>query len=329
MCMISLPINEVTNTNLFVALDDEKQRQLTVYSNLVDNNINANAMVIPVPHPNTVQFHDLSTYKTFFDDCDKSFKLRSLTRGYGVTLSTNSFNFSADGIKKTIAIQTVGSYRVSVVPSINELENIDENIFVLSDGLKNILAEHYNGVEWGFIVFVLATDRKEYHPFAWSHNLLNGQIYIPTRHYHNHQDDENVDEDLLSYGKSQINMKLYDASNIDQSPMFSSAFIPSLNKNSIQFKQSKQLKQQINQNNNNMADDWSHKIYLYNIDRNTIKNNDFIKKAVTNKYVYDWDYKFAFDKSKFNNFSMENHTDFTKFDIDGYHANNDIMIDVN
>lgn len=328
--MISLPINEVTDTNIFVALDDKQEKQLTIYSNLIDNVNELNAMVIPIPHPQSVQFYDMSSYKNFFSDCDKSFKLQSLLKSRSETLSMNdTFSTNSYGVNKTIAVQTVGSYKVSVANNIAELENLDKNVFILSDELKIILNKHYGTDDWGFIAFILSTGRNEYHPFAFSHNLLNGQIYVPTRHYHNHLEyNSNTNN---QFDNNQFDNKLfsYDASNIDQSPMFSSIFTSNrLTKTSNNTKQPKHSAES-KQLDQTMTDDWSHKIYLYNIMNDSNIKNDFIKRAVrSNTYYYKWNRGFSFDKSKFNGFDMNNHTNFTKIDIKGLHPNNDIMINV-
>lgn len=306
MCMISLQINDVTDTNIFVALNDEKKRQLTVYSNLIDNDVKANAMVIPVPYPNTVQFHDMSSYKNFFSDCDKSFKLQSLEKDK--SLLTNSFNDN----KKIIGVKNIGSYKVSIASSLNELDNIDKNVFILSNELKNILSKNYNGNVWGFIIFVLATDKKEYHPFGWSHDLLNRQVYIPTRHYHGHQNKMSNNLQLIS--EKSHKEKMTDEKLTDETMTYKKMTDEKMTNETMA--------------DETIADDWSHKIYLYNIDNNKIENNDFIKKVATHKYVYKWENNFEFNKSKFNNFSMNSNINFSKFDIKGLYENNDIMISV-
>ena len=62
MCIISKEVNAVSKTKLFASLDDTGTRQLTVYSNQVDTDTSDNAMILPVPNPNTVEFVDLSEY---------------------------------------------------------------------------------------------------------------------------------------------------------------------------------------------------------------------------------------------------------------------------
>ena len=322
MCMISLPINEVTNTNIFVALSDNKKQQLTIYSNLIDNQINSNAMVIPVPNPESIQLHDMSKNKSFFSDCDKSFELISRSRSKSFNARSNSSNIDSYNV---LHVKNIGSYKVSVAMNLEELNNIDKNVFVLSDELKNILSLHYNNKNenWGFIVFVLDLERKEYHPFAFSHNIFNNQIYIPTRHYHAHSKfDPNI-----SIFDSALGFMNYIASNIDASPMFSGMTSKFTNHNELN-KLNTMKQKKINILDQTMTDDWSHKIYLYNLNNNTITNANTIHQLMTKNYKYEWDNTTKFNKNSFNDFQMNNNIGFTKFDILGLHPNNDILIDI-
>ena len=338
MCMISLPINEVSNTNIFVAQDNERKRQLTIYSNLVDNSINANAMIIPVPHPETVLFHDMSTNKNFFKECDRSFFLPTLRSS---TLGTNSLGVDSFKKKKIIVVQQVGSYNVSLIPSIDEFENIDTNVFILSDELKQILKQYYSE-GWGFIAFILNSDKKEYHPFAFSHDLLNGEIYIPTRHFHLTDETTNNTNIPDIYKSFDREFMSYDAQNIDKSPMFNNGFGPMDGLGSMgglgsmsglwsmgdpistKLSNSKQNKK-VDYNSSTFADDWSHSIYIYNTD-NVENNNQFLNRAKSLKHNYQWTGKIHFDKTKFPEFDWSEDGTFTKIFIEGTHQNIDIMI---
>jgi hypothetical protein len=183
--MISLPVEQVSKTNIFVGLNSNKSRQLTIYSNHVTNYSNANAMVIPVSNPSTVKFHDISHMKNFFANVDKSF-IRQVSLLFNSSFSTNSYSADSARSKAKLEVFSVGSYRVSLVPKLSELKLLDKDVFVLSDGLATKLSTYYKEDYWGFIVFVLAKESKDYHPFAYSHDVIDGNIYIPTRHYHDH-----------------------------------------------------------------------------------------------------------------------------------------------
>jgi hypothetical protein len=179
--MISLPIEQVSKTNIFVGLNSSKTSQITIYSNFVSNNSNGNAMVIPVPFPSTVKFHDVSCIKNFFKIVDQSFYRMAQTFG----MRSDSFSLTNSAkTKSVLEVFSVGSYNVSLANNLSDISRLDKDVFTLSSGLAKTLGEHYSDPVWGFIVFILARDKKDYNPFAFSHALYNNKIYIPTRHYH-------------------------------------------------------------------------------------------------------------------------------------------------
>ena len=67
MCVIIGPVKEVKKTKLYVSHDTTRTKQLTIYENSI-NTRNNNAMVLAVPNPSSVEFIDLSSYKTIFTD---------------------------------------------------------------------------------------------------------------------------------------------------------------------------------------------------------------------------------------------------------------------
>lgn len=180
--MISLEVKSVSNTNLLaIALPLEK-RQVTVYENKIFNARPKNAMIIPVPEPASVRFHDFSGAGTsFFELLSKYFSQQLM-----------SFCNSASGEKsrdRTLEVIKIGDYQVSLANSLDELEAVDKNVFILSRGAKRMLSDYPS--DWGFIVFGLSDDltkERKYSPFAFSHALIDGhKLYVPTRHYHDEE----------------------------------------------------------------------------------------------------------------------------------------------
>jgi hypothetical protein len=49
---------------------------------------------------------------------------------------------------------------------------------------KNTLSMFYYQPYWGFIICKLSTGPELYHPFGYSHQIIDNKIYIPTRHFH-------------------------------------------------------------------------------------------------------------------------------------------------
>ena len=182
MCMFNDTVDDVSSTNLFACLDTTRTRQLLIYSNNVDNKIQSNAMVLPVPHPDSVVFHDMTTVSNFFLDLQKCFyKLPS--RGY------DSLGWMGANVSKSekLEVYDVGSYFVSIVPSVNDFSRLQSETFnfQLSINLKKILV-NYDSV-FGFLVCQLKIGNIEYKPLAYSHRLFNSnELFYPTFHYHFH-----------------------------------------------------------------------------------------------------------------------------------------------
>lgn len=139
--MISNEILKVSKTKILVGLNYNKTKQIIIYSNFIDNLSESNAMILPVPLPETVEFINLSKYENLFEDCEKCF--------YNNTRSTRKCDSSSNNI---LEIFNVGSYKVSLAKNLKEINNVNSNIFKLSKGLKKILEKYYYQEYWGFII---------------------------------------------------------------------------------------------------------------------------------------------------------------------------------
>lgn len=200
MCVISRPVKTVTATNILVArLSPESNRQLTIYENSVYNAKPKNAMIIAVPDPSTVEFHDLSKSSKFFQELDKYFESMEERDEY-MSMTLNSMPRGKSRSAPLIKVERVGDYNVSLVPSLQDLTRVDPSYFILSSGAKELLQNY--PPDWGFIVFGLSDDissLKKYSPFAFSHTILSdNRLYIPTMHYH---DEEASNSDFVVSSK--------------------------------------------------------------------------------------------------------------------------------
>jgi hypothetical protein len=359
MCLISTEIQKVSKTNILVAPNFDKTRQLTIYSNFVNNISDSNAMVLPVPLPNSIQFIDLSGYQNLFEDCAGCFYETSKSqRSYG-KLTNSSFNTRDE---KPLEVFNVGSYKVSLAKSLEEINRVDTKIFKLSDGLKQTLEIFYYQSYWGFIICKLAKGEELYHPFGYSHDIIDNKIYIPTRHYHQEVKWSDINDWALGLPidptQNPFTLSTWDDSNIDNSPMFKfekfgrtapevngwmgsfnnliSSGVNNLAKMSSKSDNLKKLndknykteKNIILDNNTSsykysykkVADDWSHSIYLLNLNPYM---NEQIKKMNSSSEI--WDKKSLFDPDKINfNFGYCNN--FVKLKINGTHPNIDLVI---
>lgn len=287
MCLISRKVENVNNTKIFCGVDKNQSKQITVYANTVNNVSDNNAMVLPVPFPETVKFHDLSNYKNFFNDCADCFylpKTKGVSRALMLNGNSDTYSFNMDSLK----VIDVGSYKVSLAESLNDLHRVNKNVFDLSEGLADILKKNYSNSNFGFIICKLAKGNESYHPFAYSHNIFNSKIFIPTKHYHDDSNNQNEYQGMFADAYSWANK--------------SNDFMKKTNDDSY-------------------ADDWGHDIYLYNID---INSNQEVKKMNKSRYLWEGSNKiqfsklgFALDKKLYN---------FKKVQINGSNPNIDLIL---
>lgn len=291
MCIISNPIESVSATKILIAPNYKLNRQLTVYSNNVNNTSNNNAMILPVPNPQTIKLHDLSNYTQLFDDCNACFiNNTNFGRGNYSTNSTNSFSLK-------LPIFNVGSYQASIALSLEDIKRVDSSVFTLSDGCYELLLKEYSNPIFGFIICKLENSQKKYHPFAYSNDIYNNKLFIPTKHYHGHTPSYEI-----SYMPT--------VSNINDSPMFRNTSNYLSNKEINFFE--KDL----------ISPDWDHYIYLYNATSES--NSDFV--TMQNKYRYVWSGENEIKLNKID-FDFGQLAHFEKHQIIGKHKNIDLYID--
>ena len=195
MCIINEPA-KVAKTKILVAPSSYKEinRQLTVYMNSVTTLIEDNAMILPVPFPKSVKFHNLDNYKDIFSDCESKFP----------KLASQSFSVSAEEDEyeeeETLEVFQTNGYDVSIVPDLASFNRLDKNVFELSSNVAELLKGKYSN-KFGYLVCKLSTGNLDYQPLAYSHQLLeNGKMFVPTLHYHGHEEaDGKADWDHVIY----------------------------------------------------------------------------------------------------------------------------------
>lgn len=186
MCIITSTVDSVSTTRIYISADHANRRQLTIYSNVVASP-EENVMVLPVPNPDSVELLDFSHYPDFFTDLKACFIERT-QRSY----TNNTFLVSKS--TNSLPVFRIGSYDASIVPSIADFPRLQ---IPMDRTLIPFLKSKYNA-EFGFIICRLAPGKKEYHPFAYTHDQHSSyRLFIPTMHYH--PGDYNADWDHLIY----------------------------------------------------------------------------------------------------------------------------------
>ena len=150
MCIITEPIENITNTRIIVSINNNLE-QLTIYSNCINNSIENNYMILPVPNPDTLEFINID-----------STSLNNLTQ--------HQFYENED----IVHLKQYGN--IKLYKSYNELFSSKES-FLDIDQLKT----NYSGKLWGFIVCELCIGNFQYMPLCYKHKMMVSHIYIPTK----------------------------------------------------------------------------------------------------------------------------------------------------
>ena len=110
-------INKITNTNIFITI--ENGIQYNIYRNTISNNENNNLMLIPVPNIRSVEIIDIN-YNTLYNDCKKCFKYdNQLSTRYSKVDFVNAVNSLYDG---SAGSYKFGNYETSIIMNIDELK---------------------------------------------------------------------------------------------------------------------------------------------------------------------------------------------------------------
>lgn len=182
MCIISKPVQSVSKTQIF-AMPTLGERQLTVYKNHVSSP-GENLMILPVPYPETLHFETHTLFLDIFTDLHSSLYWTSQDRDEMPHAWTRSATI--------LPVMEIGSYRVSVVPSVNEFNRLDPSVFSFPYELQELLSS-YSPV-FGFVCCQLKAGGHEYEPLAYTHRqLYKHSLFLPTRHYH--PNDFGIDAD--------------------------------------------------------------------------------------------------------------------------------------
>ena len=190
MCCFTGPVKDVSATKIF-AREGDGLWQFLVYEMSVRAE-EAVAMVLPLPVDQSkgekaVRFIDLSGYAQFFDDMNLGFVPPPPKR------EPNYGSMSGGG---TIAVQRVGAFEASYVPTIGDFGRLDAR-FRLPEQVWEKLP---NYKDWGFAVFKLREGEQHYHPMAFSFlRKAGGAVFFPTVHIHDGKIYANADFDHMLY----------------------------------------------------------------------------------------------------------------------------------
>lgn len=183
-------VSFVANTRIFArATSNGTQYLVYQMEYAADNDV---ALILPLPTPpnpaeDAVRFIDLSGYPDFFAEIEAGFPF---TRGPAPA-----------GKNAPRAVQAVGSFDASFVPSQNDFARLDER-FRISQEVWAQLPEYS---DFGFAVFKLRTEAHTVHPMALEFPMRNPNLlYFPTLHIHDGtvEPEANFDHDLYCQARA-------------------------------------------------------------------------------------------------------------------------------
>ena len=193
MCCFTGPVLSVSNTRIFARDAGEKRQYLAYAMDL--NTAKEVAMVLPLPVPakspeDAVKFIDLSGYPTLFTDLFN-------TMDFPPPPGTRSKNKPV-AAAAPLAVQSVGAFDASFVPSIADFARLDER-FRLPAGTWDKLPAYR---DYGFAVFKLKVGEQHFHPMAFSFPRRDDTtLFFPTVHIHDGTVTEKANFDHYLYAQ--------------------------------------------------------------------------------------------------------------------------------
>lgn len=200
MCMFSKPVDVVSNTKLIYALLTDPQSGRRFALQTYENRVKLPAgqphttMILPVPVAsiNSVKLcndkRQTAAAEQLFTLLHDKFAKQDRAETQDLF---GGFTLGASIPTEALPVVKSGSYMVSFVPSIDDLDRCDSDIFKLNnEELKTLLmaaAAAAGNTRFVYIVAVLQAN-TEYHPFAYAYELEKHakDAFVPTMHFHPH-----------------------------------------------------------------------------------------------------------------------------------------------
>ncbi|MEM0924426.1 MAG: hypothetical protein AAGJ83_00175 [Planctomycetota bacterium] len=193
MCCFAQPVLSVTDTQIFARLLGDGVQGLVYQMNFESQN--PNAMILPLPvaaeaGDEAVEFVSLKGYERFFSDMASGFPKRPSR-----SKSLFSRALPSGAIDSKIAVQIVGDFVASFVPTVNDFHRLDPQFVIPRESWEKIPG--YN--DYGFAVFQLQEKSGKPHPMAMKFQTrFQDQVFFPTVHIHDGEvhDREEFDHTL-------------------------------------------------------------------------------------------------------------------------------------
>lgn len=194
MCIVADKVEDVSNTRIvsfqcqYVIKDgdiksDPVSVQLVVYETNMKNNAESNALILPVynvgNNPDNILPLDFSSLPEFINDINKVYENNILRYK---TINNSSGRFLGGG--SLLAVNTVGDYKFSIVPSKYDFDKIDKSELNIDPAAKVSVDVHSD--DYSFIVYQFSAKGKlQITPFGYlCQNYQADSMIVPTIHGH-------------------------------------------------------------------------------------------------------------------------------------------------
>lgn len=194
MCCFSGPVEDVAATRIFARMA-RPGRQIIAYE-MVFAATRPVAMILPVPTPpgtaeDDVRFISLEAYPSLFEDLFNAF---TWPGGKPRTLGWRGAE------APTLAVQTVGSFVASFVPSLADFGRLDPRFRIPPGTVERVPG--YS--DYGFVVFQLGASKKpaRVHPMAFEFSTRDDErLFFPLLHVHDGQIHPQAEFDHVLYAQ--------------------------------------------------------------------------------------------------------------------------------
>lgn len=163
MGIFSVPTLSVRNTRIYVSPSSHNQNQLTLYTTEVNTLFDEGYLILPVPYPHTIRFHDCRSTLHFLDSLEDVFSYRGRHIPKARSRETESQLFED----------------ITIIHSLDEFCQLNQRDHILPTSVVSHLSTIYSEHYWGFLLCSLRCGSFVYEPLCYSHRMIDDNLFLP------------------------------------------------------------------------------------------------------------------------------------------------------
>lgn len=188
MCIITGPTLSVNHTTIVHHRYkvDGKHKQLVLYSNkvlLADNKPVQMILPVPAKADSKIKLFDSSKNQAADD------MLEECRAAFSVVQTKGLYRGAARPSSETLPVFQVGSYKVSIAETFEELKALDPEVFnSCDDDFLELMSDYHIGHQF---VCAKLESSAQFHPLVYEYDpIFPDHAFVPTKHYHPELDTE-------------------------------------------------------------------------------------------------------------------------------------------